>query len=49
MSYFYLQHKRDCKTITCGIDYQAVLRVYYRQWRDEDGTIPWTIEYHEGE
>ena len=41
---YYLQHKRENRVIHCR-DYQQALSDFYRQWRDPDGSIPWTIEY----
>ena len=41
---YYLQHKRENRTISCRTREQCVYE-YYRQWRDADGSIPWTMEY----
>jgi hypothetical protein len=43
---YYLAHIREYKFISCS-SYQQALNEYYRQWRDTDGYIPWTIEYRE--
>lgn len=39
-----LVHKRENKFISCNSHEQAV-KEFYRQYRDEDGSIPWTMEY----
>ena len=40
----YLKHKRENRRITCRSHRECVIE-FYRQWRDADGSIPWTIEY----
>lgn len=42
---WYLQHKQEYKFITCK-SYEQALKKFYRQFRDIDGSIPWTIEYN---
>ena len=41
---WYLEHKRELKIITCN-SYEQAIKEYFYQWRDDDGSIPWTIEY----
>jgi hypothetical protein len=42
---YYLQHKRDQWRILTCITYSRAVSEYFRQWRDPDGSIPWTIEH----
>jgi hypothetical protein len=42
MKCIYLQHTRDNVRITCHSWTQA-LNIFYRQWWDPDGSIPWVI------
>ena len=39
---FKLIHKHENKVISC-YSYEQALSEYYRQWREPDGSIPWTI------
>lgn len=41
---WYLRHKRENRIICCQSWSQATAE-FYMQWRDEDGSIPWTIHY----
>ena len=41
---FYLQHTRENRRISCR-SYEQALSDLYTQWRDADGSIPWTIEW----
>jgi len=43
---WYLEHQRENKRITCR-SYDHALREFYFQWRDGDGSIPWTIKYQQ--
>jgi hypothetical protein len=43
---WYLVHIREYKFISCN-SYEQAVNEYYRQYRDDDGSIPWTIEYKE--
>lgn len=43
---WFIQHKRDpSRRVTGAGTYHAALCAFYRQWRDPDGSIPWTLEY----
>jgi hypothetical protein len=44
MTMWYLKHKRENRRISCNSRAQAISDFYY-QWRDDDGSIPWTIEW----
>jgi hypothetical protein len=41
---WYLAHTREYKFISCN-SYEQAMSEYHRQYRDENGSIPWTIEY----
>jgi hypothetical protein len=41
---WYLAHTREYKFISCN-SYEQAVNEYYRQYRDDDGSLPWTIEY----
>jgi hypothetical protein len=43
---YVLQHNRSNTQITCR-SYDEALRLFYRQWRDLDGSIPWQIKWKE--
>jgi len=45
---YYLEHKRDHRFITC-YSYQQAIKEYYNQYRDPDGSIPWTVKYNDEE
>ena len=40
-----LRHTREWNFwISCG-SYERAIKEFYRQWRDDDGSIPWEIVY----
>lgn len=43
---WYLQHKRENRRVSCRSKFGAIVE-FYRQWRDDDGSIPWTVEYEQ--
>lgn len=41
---WYLEHIKEYKFISCS-SYEHAIKELYRQWREQDGSIPWLIKY----
>lgn len=41
---YYLIHRREQQFISCK-SFDDMIKQYFMQWRDNDGTIPWRLFY----
>jgi hypothetical protein len=41
---YFLEHKRENRFLSCRTR-NGALTSYFMQWRDPDGSIPWTLHY----